>query len=75
MQRLEVSANRRFLIRSDGTPFLWLADTAWALALNTQEKQNLKRAGLDPNYTSFYRDHEILAHDGQDYEEVLNGKS
>jgi arylsulfatase len=46
-----------------------------AFSLNTREKQNLKRAGLDPNYTNFYRDHEILAHYGQDYEEVLNGKS
>ena len=27
---LRVSANRRFLEHTDGTPFLWLADTAWS---------------------------------------------
>jgi hypothetical protein len=27
---LRVSANRRFLEHADGTPFLWLADTAWS---------------------------------------------
>lgn len=26
---LRVSANRRFLVRQDGQPFFWLADTAW----------------------------------------------
>jgi hypothetical protein len=26
---LKLSPNRRYLIRSDGTPFFWLADTAW----------------------------------------------
>ena len=46
-----------------------------AFPLNTREKQDLKRAGLDPNYTNFYRDHEVLAHYGQDYEEIPNGKS
>lgn len=32
MQQLEVSANRRFLVTSDGTPFFWLGDTAWCIA-------------------------------------------
>jgi len=27
---LRVAANRRFLEHADGTPFLWLADTAWS---------------------------------------------
>jgi hypothetical protein len=27
---LRVSANRRFLEHADGTPFLWLSDTAWS---------------------------------------------
>ncbi len=27
---LRVSSNRRFLEHADGTPFLWLADTAWS---------------------------------------------
>lgn len=28
---LKVSANGRFLVRDDGTPFFWLGDTAWEL--------------------------------------------
>jgi hypothetical protein len=31
MQDLRVSENRRFLVREDGTPFFYLADTAWEL--------------------------------------------
>jgi len=27
---LKVSDNRRYLVHADGTPFLWLGDTAWA---------------------------------------------
>jgi len=30
-QALRVSENKRFLVRSDGTPFFWLGDTAWEL--------------------------------------------
>ncbi len=30
-QRLEVSSNDRYLVTEDGTPFFWLADTAWEL--------------------------------------------
>jgi hypothetical protein len=30
-QALRVSDNRRFLVKSDGTPFFWLGDTAWEL--------------------------------------------
>lgn len=30
-QRLKVSDNQRFLVYEDGTPFFWLADTAWEL--------------------------------------------
>lgn len=26
---IQLSANRRYLVHSDGTPFFWLADTAW----------------------------------------------
>jgi hypothetical protein len=29
--RLKISSNQRFLIRSDGSPFSWFADTAWEL--------------------------------------------
>ncbi|MDO8544393.1 MAG: glycoside hydrolase family 140 protein [Opitutaceae bacterium] len=28
---LRVSENKRFLVKADGTPFFWLADTAWEL--------------------------------------------
>jgi hypothetical protein len=31
IQRLSVSANRRFLQRADGSPFFWLGDTGWLL--------------------------------------------
>jgi hypothetical protein len=31
MKRLTVSANRRFVVFEDGTPFFWLADTGWEL--------------------------------------------
>ena len=36
---LRISENRRFLVNSDGTPFFWLADTAWELfhRLNREE--------------------------------------
>ena len=30
-QGLKVSENQRFLVKEDGTPFFWLADTAWEL--------------------------------------------
>ncbi len=30
-QRIKVSDNQRFLVKEDGTPFFWLADTAWEL--------------------------------------------
>jgi hypothetical protein len=31
MQRLKVSENKHFLIKADGTPFFWLADTGWEM--------------------------------------------
>lgn len=39
MQRLAVSDNRRHLTYADGSPFFWLADTAWELfhRLNREE--------------------------------------
>jgi len=30
-QNLRVSDNGRFLVKSDGTPFIWIGDTAWEL--------------------------------------------
>lgn len=35
---IEVSANGRYLQHADGTPFFWLADTAWNGALLSDEK-------------------------------------
>jgi len=34
---LKVSDNRRFLAFGDGTPFLWIGDTAWAAPLKASE--------------------------------------
>jgi hypothetical protein len=31
LQKLQVSANGRFLVKADGSPFFWLNDTAWFL--------------------------------------------
>ena len=31
LPQLTVSADRRYLVRADGTPFLYLSDTAWEL--------------------------------------------
>src|SRR5205807_1704636 len=31
LPRLQVSANRHFLVREDGSPFFYLGDTAWEL--------------------------------------------
>lgn len=44
--RLKVSANKRYLVHQDNTPFFWLGDTAWELfhRLNREEaEQYLKR--------------------------------
>jgi len=35
---LHVSANRRFLEHTDGTPFFWMADTAWNGPMNATPK-------------------------------------
>ncbi|MCG6186187.1 glycoside hydrolase family 140 protein [Maribellus maritimus] len=39
LQKLKVADNNRYLCYDDGTPFFWLADTAWEifLKLNTEE--------------------------------------
>jgi len=41
MQYLKISENRRFLVKEEGTPFFWLADTAWELfhRLNREEAE------------------------------------
>lgn len=32
--QLQIASNRRYLMRADGSPFFWLADTAWQLFHN-----------------------------------------
>lgn len=36
---LRLSPNRRYLVYSDGTPFFWLADTAWNLLLRGEVEE------------------------------------
>lgn len=36
---LKVSDNRRYLTYADGTPFLWLGDTAWALPMRASDEE------------------------------------
>ncbi len=31
MQKLKISTNKRYFIMEDGTPFIWIADTAWTM--------------------------------------------
>ena len=31
MEKLRISENRRYFVQSDGTPFIWLADTVWTM--------------------------------------------
>jgi hypothetical protein len=40
--KLKVSDNGRFLQFSDGTPFFWLGDTAWALHQNISREEVIK---------------------------------
>ena len=38
-QSLQVSENKRFLVKDDGTPFFWMADTAWELFHRCSKEQ------------------------------------
>lgn len=31
MEKLRISENKRYFVRADGTPFIWLADTVWTM--------------------------------------------
>lgn len=31
MEKLRISENKRYFVKADGTPFTWLADTAWTM--------------------------------------------
>jgi len=58
LPRLKVSENRRFLVKQDGAPFFWLADTAWwirrltpaevDLYLSTRGKQGFTAIQIAP---------------------------
>jgi hypothetical protein len=49
MRKLRVSANRRFLVHDDGSPFYWFGDTAWELfhraSREDAERYLIKRNG------------------------------
>jgi hypothetical protein len=36
---LKVSDNRRYLVFGDGTPFLWMGDTAWAVPMRATDEE------------------------------------
>jgi hypothetical protein len=42
MLRLRVSDNRRYLVCEDGTPFLWIGDTAWHM-VDTLRREDVDR--------------------------------
>ncbi len=41
-----------------------------AFPLNLHFKRNLKEADMDPNYTNWYKNHEVKAHYGFDFEDL-----
>jgi hypothetical protein len=53
LPRLEVSANKRFLVTADGRPFFWLGDTAWELfhRLNREDAEHYLRNRADRRFT------------------------
>ncbi|HYF41383.1 MAG TPA: glycoside hydrolase family 140 protein [Ramlibacter sp.] len=53
LPRLKVSENQRFLVREDGSPFFYLADTAWELLhrLNREETQRYLANRAEKGFT------------------------
>lgn len=53
LPRLKVSDNRRFLVQADGSPFFYLADTAWELfhRLNREEAVRYLQTRADQRFT------------------------
>lgn len=53
LPRLGVSDNGRFLVRADGSPFFWLADTAWILfnRLNREDTVSYLQTRADQGFT------------------------
>jgi len=52
-QKLRVSDNKRYLVKADGTPFFYLADTAWELfhRLNREEADIYLKNRVEKGYT------------------------
>lgn len=64
MEKLRISDNGRYFVKADGTPFIWLADTAWTVPsrlkwddvlyyMNTRKAQGftiLQMVVLDPEF-------------------------
>lgn len=53
MSKLQVSENRRFLCREDGSPFFWLGDTAWELfhRLDREAAEHYLRVRAEQGFT------------------------
>ncbi|MEZ0539657.1 glycoside hydrolase family 140 protein [Fibrella arboris] len=51
--RLQVSANKRFLVHQNGVPFFWLGDTAWELfhRLNREEADGYLKRRAEQGFT------------------------
>jgi hypothetical protein len=51
--QIKVSANKRYLVKSDGTPFFWLGDTAWELfhRLNKEQAAYYLKRRSEQGYT------------------------
>jgi hypothetical protein len=52
-QQLRISKNQKFIEKSDGTPFLWLGDTAWELfhKLNREDASYYLKNRADKGFT------------------------
>lgn len=71
MPRILVSENKRFLMREDGTPFFYLADTAWELfhRLTDAETEDFLKTRAEQGFTAL----QIMIleeHDGLDVPSV-----
>lgn len=53
LPKLKVSPDHRFIVKDDGQPFFYLADTAWELLhrLNRQEAAEYLRTRAQQGYT------------------------
>ena len=51
--QLKVSANHRYLVKPDGSPFFWLGDTAWELfhRLNREQAGYYLKRRSEQGYT------------------------